>query len=199
MASASGMKTSFRGMVWRRYFAEWRCPATLTRCHLLIYVVASRDGILQFNKRLYSFAPCHSQSPQQADLKITILFSGFKNPYKKICETRKLKSWIQEYVTFCRTQKWWKKTGQKSNLRRLEFKPMQKPRLKMLFKNSILGRLPLPCSLALVRGGVFSLFVVLPNPPPPTSPLSKPGKQEGHNRLKEMREAWRRHKRHLKL
>jgi hypothetical protein len=42
----------------------------------------------QFNKRLESFAPCYSQSLQLADFKETILFSGFKNPYKKIRETR---------------------------------------------------------------------------------------------------------------
>ncbi len=32
---------------------------------------------------LQSFAPCYSQSLLLADLKKTVLFSGFKNPYKK--------------------------------------------------------------------------------------------------------------------
>jgi hypothetical protein len=41
----------------------------------------------KFDKRLESFAPCYSQS-----LLLVILFSGFKNPYKKICEARKLES-----------------------------------------------------------------------------------------------------------
>jgi hypothetical protein len=46
------------------------------------------DGILghQFNKRLESFAPCYSHYPlglYWRILKKTILFSAFKNPYKK--------------------------------------------------------------------------------------------------------------------
>jgi hypothetical protein len=46
----------------------------------------------QSNKRLEAFASCHSQTHLLADLKKNILFSGFKNPYKKIHETRKLES-----------------------------------------------------------------------------------------------------------
>jgi hypothetical protein len=52
----------------------------------------SRDGILghQLNKKLKSFAPCNSQSLLLAYFKKTTLFSGFKNPYQKIRETRKI-------------------------------------------------------------------------------------------------------------
>jgi hypothetical protein len=56
----------------------------------------SRDGILgrQVNKRLETFASCYSQSLllYWRILKKTVLLSGFKNPYKTIRETRKLKS-----------------------------------------------------------------------------------------------------------
>ncbi len=57
----------------------------------------SRDEILghQFNKRFESFASCYSQSLLLAILKKTKktkLHTGFNNPYKKIRETRKLKS-----------------------------------------------------------------------------------------------------------
>jgi hypothetical protein len=53
-----------------------------------------RAGILghQSNKRLESFAPCHSQSLLLADLKETMLNSGFKDPHTKIRETKTLAS-----------------------------------------------------------------------------------------------------------
>ncbi len=49
----------------------------------------ARDGILghQFNKRLESFVPCCSQPIPLDDFKENhVLYSGFNNPYKKICE-----------------------------------------------------------------------------------------------------------------
>jgi hypothetical protein len=56
--------------------------------------LSSRDGILghQFNKRFEYFDPGCSPSllSYWRILKKTILFSGYKNPYKKIQETRKL-------------------------------------------------------------------------------------------------------------
>jgi hypothetical protein len=44
-----------------------------------------RDGILghKFNKRLDSFAACYSQSLLLADLKKTMLFSGFNKSLQK--------------------------------------------------------------------------------------------------------------------
>ncbi len=65
------------------------------------------------NKRLESFAPYYSQSilPWRILTK-TILFCGFKNPYKKIRETRKLK-FIHENEG--------RKPNKISSLRRLEF------------------------------------------------------------------------------
>jgi hypothetical protein len=57
-------------------------------------LATTRDGILghQFEEKiLESFAPCYSQSILLADFKENqILYSGFKNTYKKICETRSL-------------------------------------------------------------------------------------------------------------
>jgi hypothetical protein len=53
-----------------------------------------------------------SQSRQKADLKITILFSGFKNHYKNIRETRKIES-IHEYVNFVEWKNEGRKIGQK--------------------------------------------------------------------------------------
>jgi hypothetical protein len=70
----------------------------------------SRDGTLghQFNKRVESFAPPrYSQSLLLADLKKTILFSGFENPYKKIREIRKLESVHERHFAE------WKSEGRK--------------------------------------------------------------------------------------
>jgi hypothetical protein len=55
-----------------------------------------RDGILGHlsNKRLESFSPCLSPS---GGFNETKLFSGFKDPYKKICETRKFESIHQKH------------------------------------------------------------------------------------------------------
>jgi hypothetical protein len=53
------------------------------------------DGILghQINRRLEFFVPCYSQSLLLADFtEKTVLFSGFIKPYRKIFETRNLKS-----------------------------------------------------------------------------------------------------------
>ncbi len=52
-----------------------------------------KDGIFwhQFNKRLESFAQCYIHRPfYWRILQKTIHFYGFKNPYNKIRETRKL-------------------------------------------------------------------------------------------------------------
>ncbi len=61
-----------------------------------LFLLMYRDGILghQFDKILEYFAPCYSQSLLQYwwILKKIIHFSSFKNPYKKIRETRKLES-----------------------------------------------------------------------------------------------------------
>jgi hypothetical protein len=56
----------------------------------------SREGILghQIYKRLESFAPCYSQSLLLVDLKKTIFFSGFNNPYQK----------SKQETAFCRTE-----------------------------------------------------------------------------------------------
>jgi hypothetical protein len=50
------------------------------------------DINLKFNKRLESFAPCYSQSLLPANFKESHSTLVFKNPCKKICETRKLES-----------------------------------------------------------------------------------------------------------
>jgi hypothetical protein len=47
---------------------------------------------INFTKSLSFFAPFYSQSLLLADFKKPILFFGLKNPYQKICETRKLGS-----------------------------------------------------------------------------------------------------------
>jgi hypothetical protein len=55
-----------------------------------------RDGILghQYNKRIKYFSPCYAQSLRLADIKENHTYSSlvFKNPFKKIHETRKLES-----------------------------------------------------------------------------------------------------------
>jgi hypothetical protein len=45
-----------------------------------------------------TFAPCYSQSLLLAEFKKTILSSGFKNLYKKICEKRILGSIHEKHV-----------------------------------------------------------------------------------------------------
>ncbi len=77
---------------------------------------------IKFNKRLESFAPCYSQSilPWRI-LKKTILFCDFKNLYKKIRETRKLKSFHEK--RFVERKNEGRKLDKNSNLRRLEFMP----------------------------------------------------------------------------
>jgi hypothetical protein len=79
----------------------------------------ARDRIVehQFNKTIKSFASGYSQSFYWRILKTTILFSGLKNPYKKICEIRKLEN-IHEKNFVER-----KNEGRKpdKNARRLEF------------------------------------------------------------------------------
>jgi hypothetical protein len=71
--------------------------------------------------------------------KKTILFSGFKNPYKKISETRKSES-IQEQHFVA-----WKIEGRIRKELESEKNRVyaEKPRLKMLIKNSISGLLQL--------------------------------------------------------
>ncbi len=59
--------------------------------------------------------------------KKTILFSGFKNPQNK-------KTRVYSWIAFCRTEKWGWKTRQKLKKTGVY---AQKPRLKMLLKNSI--------------------------------------------------------------
>ncbi len=77
-----------------------------------------------------SISLCYSQSLPLADFKKSLLFSGFKNPCKKIREKRELSLWLAFFDS--------RKPDQMSCLRRLEFMPRrQKPRLKMPFKNSI--------------------------------------------------------------
>jgi hypothetical protein len=61
------------------------------------------------------------------DFKKTILFSGFKNPYKKIHETRKLESIHEQHFI------------ERNNRVEVSRFYAQKPRLKMQFKNSISG------------------------------------------------------------
>ncbi len=68
-----------------------------------------------------SFAPCYSQFLLPADFKEThILFFGFKSPYKKIRETRKLKS---IYDLRFAEQKNEGRKNKRWSLRRLEFMP----------------------------------------------------------------------------
>jgi hypothetical protein len=80
-------------------------------------------GILghQFNKRLDSFALCYSQSLLLADLKKIIFFSGFKNPYKKIRETRKLKSFHEKHFVGQKIKGG--KPNKNFRLKRLNFMP----------------------------------------------------------------------------
>jgi hypothetical protein len=75
-----------------------------------------RDGILghQFNKRLKSFAPIYLRI-----LKKTILLSGFKNSYKKICETRKLESVHEQH--FVEQKNEGRKPDKNLSLKSLEF------------------------------------------------------------------------------
>jgi hypothetical protein len=82
-----------------------------------------RAGILghQSNKRLESFAPCHSQSLLLADLKETVLFSGFQDPHTKIRETRKLGAIHEKH--FVERKNKGRKTDKNSSPRRLEFMP----------------------------------------------------------------------------
>ncbi len=54
-------------------------------------------------------------------LKKTKLFSGFKNPYKKISETRKLESVHEKH--FVERKNEGRKTRQKLSVRRLKFMP----------------------------------------------------------------------------
>ncbi len=58
---------------------------------LVVWFWKLPDGILghQFNKRLESFSPCFHRPFYWRMLKKTKVFSGFKNPYKKIRETKK--------------------------------------------------------------------------------------------------------------
>jgi hypothetical protein len=80
----------------------------------------SRDGIHghQFNKRLELLHAIHSPFYLWI-LKKTILFSGFKNPYKKIRETRKLES-IHRWL-FVEGKNEGGKPDKNSSQRRLEF------------------------------------------------------------------------------
>jgi hypothetical protein len=70
-----------------------RCPTMRTH----------GDGILghQFNKRLNSFAPYYSQSLLLVDFKENHTPQWFSNPYKKICETRKLDSIHEWHFVQC--------------------------------------------------------------------------------------------------
>jgi hypothetical protein len=76
---------------------------------------------INLKKMLESFAPCYSQSLLSADLKKPLLVSGFKNPYKKICEPKILKS-IHEQ-NFVEGKNKGRKPEKTSSLRRLEFMP----------------------------------------------------------------------------
>ncbi len=82
-------------------------------------------------------------------LKKPILFSGLKNPYKKIRETRKLES-IREYHFVERKMR-------VENQKKLESEKTrvyaQKPRLEMPFKNCNSGTYP----NIIERGGVYWL------------------------------------------
>ncbi len=92
------------------------------------------DGILghQVNKSLESFARCYSQFLLLAEFKKIILFSDFKNPYKK--NLRNKKSRVNSWIAFCRTEKWGYKTRQK-----LESEKTQLYAKTPQLKNSISG------------------------------------------------------------
>ncbi len=121
-------------------------PQLLTNCNPWrnrdIKVIAngclSWDGILghQFKKRLESFAPCYSNSPfYWRILRKTILFSGFQNPYKKICKTRKLESVLEKHFVER------KNVGRKQDKTRVwdDFSLCPKTSTKNTIKNSISG------------------------------------------------------------
>jgi hypothetical protein len=60
----------------------------LSTCKMNVFKIKEKPemeflGIMQFNKRLESFASCYSQSLLLEDFKETIHFSGFNEHYKK--------------------------------------------------------------------------------------------------------------------
>ncbi len=84
--------------------------------------------------RLESVAPCYSTVPSTGVFKEK-LYSGFKNTYKN---PRNKETRVYSWVTFCGKEKWGQKTRQKPESEKTQVYA-QKPRLKMLFKNSISG------------------------------------------------------------
>ncbi len=85
-----------------------------------------------------------------------IIYSGFKNSYKK--NPRNKKTGVYSWIAFCRTEKRGRKPDKSSSLRRLEFMSRtQKPWLKMAFKNSISAVYTKEFS----KGRLKSFFVVV--------------------------------------
>ncbi len=98
-------------------------------------------------KRLESFAPCYLQFFYWQIFKETRLCSGFKNTYKK---PRNKKTRVYSWIAPCRPGKnEGRNSGKNSSLQSEKTRVYaQKPRLKMLFKNFISGKV----------GNVFNIF-----------------------------------------
>jgi hypothetical protein len=76
---------------------------------------------IKFSKRLESFAPCYSQYLSTGGFeRKAILFSGFKNPYKK---SVKKENWSLFMNSILEQRNKGRKPHKNSNLGRLEFMP----------------------------------------------------------------------------
>ncbi len=76
----------------------------------------------------------HAQTLLLVDLKKTILYSGFKNPYKK--NPPNMITRVSSWIAFCSSEKREWKTRQKLESEKTQVYA-RKPRQKMPFKNSI--------------------------------------------------------------
>ncbi len=102
----------------------WGLPSWIhfPHCQKKLRMYKTWDGILghQMNKRLESFAPCYSQSLLLAGFKENLLFSGFKNSYKKSAKQENSSLFMKHFVEQKREGKTQTKN---SSLRSLEWMP----------------------------------------------------------------------------
>ncbi len=121
-------------------------------------VIPAWDGILghKINKRFKSlFHAIHSPFYWQI-LKKTIVYSGFKNPYKNYPWNKKTR--VYSWIAFCRTEKEGRKPDKNLSLRRIEFLPITSNK-NAWFKNSISG---LWCDFAVTFVTfIFLIFLVI--------------------------------------